>query len=116
MTAVTYRLDAAVSRASARTDTEGMLSPMAHRLEVDAGPLSGHASVEAHEWKVSVVMHVSAFRVVGALKNGLVARDVLSPRDRGEIERRIRDDVFAGSSELTSGLKGPGRELPADSS
>jgi hypothetical protein len=75
-----------------RTFAKGLLSALAHDLELDL-PIA-ESSIEQLDdatWSGRIVVGVDAIRVVGVLRRGNVATDVLSAGDRAEIEKRLRD-------------------------
>ena len=79
------------SKIRARTYAKGLLAALAHDLELDL-PAS-ESTVEQLDdgaWSGRIVVAVDAIRVVGVLRRGAVATDVLSASDRTEIEKRLR--------------------------
>lgn len=80
------------SKLRARTHAKGLLSALAHDLELDL-PIA-ESTIERRDdgtWSGRLVVTVDAIRVIGVLRRGGVATDVLSASDRAEIERRIRE-------------------------
>jgi hypothetical protein len=66
----------------------GLLSPIAHDLRLVLGrfDLSGEGS------RVTLVCHPATLTVDGSVKDGRVSP--MSPRDRAEIERTIREEIL----------------------
>jgi hypothetical protein len=89
-----------------RTFAKGLFSALAHDLELRAASLSGTATRDGEEWKASVEVKIEDLRVAGVLRRGHVKDDVLSKSDCAEIERKIRDEVFAPAKVLRATLEG----------
>lgn len=87
-----------VSRSEARvfTGARGLLSPMAHDLELRAVP---EACVRTETF-VRMEFPVDRIRVVGAVRAGVTRTDVLSSRDAAEVERRIAHELFGASRKV----------------
>jgi hypothetical protein len=90
------RLDPERTRVLLRTEAEGLLSALAHDLEIRAHDVTG--SFEGTHGSVEVP--VDGLRVVGAVKRGQVDPAVLTARDRGDIERRICEEVLTGGARV----------------
>lgn len=108
MEPVHYTLDPSRSRVTIRTEAEGLFSPLAHDLEIEAVPTRGEATDAGSEWSATVVTTPAALRVVGAVKRGAVDPGALSARDRSEIERRIREEVLRDVREVVCEASGRG--------
>lgn len=87
-------IDRQASTVTIRTRAKGLLSKLAHDLEIQAARIDGDVEVDEESWKATLRFDVSALTVVGALKGDKVDRAVLSPSDRAEIERKIRHEVL----------------------
>ena len=87
-------IDRQASTVTIRTRAKGLLSKLAHDLEIQAARFDGDVEVSEARWKATLRFSVSALTVAGALKGDKVDRAVLSPSDRAEIERKIRDEVL----------------------
>jgi hypothetical protein len=109
MPQVTYTLDAQTSRLTARTGTVGMFSPLAHDLELTAQGITGEARDADGKFSARVEIPAGQLRVAGVVKRGRVEPDVLSNKDRAEIERRIREDVFRAAATLVAEVSGSGQ-------
>jgi hypothetical protein len=90
------RLDPERSQITIRTEAEGLLSALAHDLEIRAHDVSGWLEGAKGELRVPV----DGLRVVGAVKRGRVDPSVLTTRDKNDIERRIREEVLAGGTHV----------------
>ncbi|MBI5513054.1 MAG: hypothetical protein HY909_04755 [Deltaproteobacteria bacterium] len=99
MTALT--LDPSRSELRVRTGAEGLLGALAHSLELVGDALQGTLDGE----RATVTLATDALRVDGAVRHGAVDPAVLSPQDRAEITRRLRQEVFAGGGALTLTLR-----------
>jgi hypothetical protein len=103
MTAPALSIDPSRTTVTLRTTTTGLFSPLAHDLELSAGDASGEATepgASGGKATASVRFPVASIRVVGALKAGAVDASKLSEGDRREIERKIREQVFAGLTHI----------------
>jgi hypothetical protein len=89
-------LDRSRSRARIQTFAEGLLSRMAHDLELTCEDLSGTATRDEGGAKgsASIRVPVMGIQVVGVLRNRAVDRDVLSSSDSREIQGKMRREVF----------------------
>lgn len=90
------------SRIVVGTRAEGLLSRLAHDLEIEIRPKQG-----ARDGPSSAKIEISEadVHVVGAVKKGRVDKAVLSASDIADIEKRIRDDVFRGRVLTVRGVK-----------
>jgi hypothetical protein len=100
------KLDAARSRVAIYTFAEGLLSRLAHDLELTVddmtGELTGSADARACELRVPV----RAIKVTGVMKRGVLDPRVLSSADRETIERQIREDVMRGGDDAVVTARG----------
>jgi hypothetical protein len=88
------KLEPTKSQIRIRTYAKGLFSPLAHDLELEAKTIegSGDGGAKRGELRVST----KDIRVVGVLKKGRVDTSILSDKDRGEIEKKIRESVLDG--------------------
>jgi hypothetical protein len=77
------------SRIALRTRAKGLLSRLAHDLEIVAEGFDGSVEIDGERWSGELRLPVKGLVVAGALRGGHVDRDVLSPSERAEIKRRI---------------------------
>ena len=96
------------SRVKVRTRAKGMLSALAHDLEI-AGEVSGEVRLEGEAWTAKLVVPAAALRVAGTLKGDRLDPTGLSASDRGEVERRLRAELLSGAKEITVSAEGPAR-------
>jgi hypothetical protein len=109
MAPVVYTLDPRRARVTVRTQAVGLFSPLAHDLEIEALPHAGTARRVDDEWSAEVQTPSAQLRVVGVVRRGRVDPSVLSAHDRGEIERRLRDEVLAPLPTVMVSAHGSGR-------
>lgn len=91
---VTHLYDSTRSRITLRTGTSGLFSAMAHDLEIEATGVRGEAEFEGSEPRGWLECPVTGLHVLGPVKHGRVDTQGLSPAERAEIERRIRELVL----------------------
>ena len=107
----TFRLDPDASSLALRTRAAGMLARLAHDLEIAALKLSAEGTVDAAgAWSAELLVPVAALRVAGTLKGDRFDPDGLSAGDRAEVERKIRDEVLAGTREVRVRAAGTSRD------
>jgi len=97
---VTYSIDPERSTLILRTRAGGLLSALAHDLELSGKLARGTATRDGDRWEGEISIEPSAIKVVGAIKRGAVDRNVLSASDVRDIEEKIVTEVFGGLSEL----------------
>src|SRR4051812_23829071 len=107
--AARYEIDCPRTRIVVHTATEGLFSPLAHDLEIEAHPIKGSATDQGASWTANLVIAKRDLRVVGALKRGRVDPRALSEKDRSEIERRMHDEALGFTREFTITAKGTPR-------
>lgn len=95
-------VDAGRSDVRVRTVAKGLLSPLAHDLELRADGATGEG--DGKRGKVSFA--ADKLHVVGVVKKDRVDTGVLSDSDRREIERKIRDEILAGPVTIDGELDG----------
>jgi len=103
-------IDPVASRLAVRTRAGGMLSRLAHDLEIVASTLRGHATLEGDGFSGELVVPVSSLRVAGALRGESVDTDALWTSDRAEIERKMREEVLARTDEIRVRARGTSRQ------
>ncbi len=89
-----------------RTFAKGLFSALAHDLELRATSLSGTATRTGEAWSATLELKVEGLRVAGVLRRGKLHQDVLSAGDRADIERKIREDVFAPATVIRAIVEG----------
>jgi hypothetical protein len=102
-------LDSASSSITLRTRASGLLARFAHDLEIVAHRVTGEVDLDGDAWKADLTFEVAQIRVAGVVKDGHLDTSVLSPGDRDEIERRMRDDAFPRMSRVTMTAAGSSR-------
>jgi hypothetical protein len=100
-----FDLDAQRSRVRLRTYAKGLLSALAHDLELEASP-TGAIERDGDGWKATLDVKADAIKVLGVLRRGRVHTDVLSASDVREIERKIREEIFAPSASIAVDVRG----------
>src|SRR5258708_2176448 len=95
-----FALDPNDAMLAVQTGTEGMLSPLAHDLEITARTLTGEATDDVDGWTARLAIAVDGLHATGVLKRSGLDRDALSTKDRGEIERRIHTEVLRPANEI----------------
>jgi hypothetical protein len=90
------RLAAERSRIAVYTFAEGLLSALAHDLEIVAQDVTGEANETAEGPVAEVRVQVASLRVSGVMKRGKLETSILSAGDRDAIERQVREDVLPG--------------------
>lgn len=101
-------IDRQASTVTIRTRAKGLLSKLAHDLEIQTARFDGDVEVDETDWKATLRFPVSGLTVAGALKGDKVDRAILSPSDRAEIERKLRDEVL-GVDEIVVTAEGKDR-------
>lgn len=110
MEAARYSIDCERSRLAIYTRAVGILSRLAHDLEIEARPASGTGVRTGSSWSAEVVVRADALRVAGVVRRGRTEAGVLSQRDVGDIERRIREEVLVALPEVHASARGTERE------
>ena len=103
-------VERASSKLAVRTRASGMLARLAHDLELVASDFTGHATLEGDGFSAELVVPVASLSVVGTLHGERVDASALSPADRADIERKIREEVFPGTREMRVHAKGTSRD------
>jgi hypothetical protein len=97
------KLDPARSRVAVYTFAEGLLSALAHDLEIvaQAEGVSGEAADAGASAELKIA--VASLRVRGVMKRGKLDTGVLSAGDRATIEKQITSDVLPGAEVVARG-------------
>lgn len=95
-----FRIDDKGSTVTIRTRASGVLARLAHDLEIRSTEVRGSAMTEGDSWAAEASLPVLSLRVIGARKGDRVDPNELSPDDRAEIERKIREEVFGGRGDI----------------
>lgn len=101
-----YALDLTRSTVTLRTRAKGLLSALAHDLELSGSFARGGVKRDGDRWEGELAVAPSALKVVGPIKGGATVRDDLPAWEVREIERRIVEEVFAGVSEIVVRVRG----------
>jgi hypothetical protein len=86
------RFDAATAECRVFTFKEGLLSAVAHDLEIRVDAFA--IDVDETTWRVDARFDPTSLRVVGAVRNGVVDPGELSESDTRTIEGNIARDVL----------------------
>src|SRR6185295_2978151 len=92
-----YSLDPARTSILVHTFAEGLLSRLAHDLEIEA---RGARGVTDAPDTGSIDVPVAELRVVGARKKNVVDPSALSASERADIEQKIRAEVLPGGEHV----------------
>lgn len=105
------RIDPAASRLAIRTRATGMLARLAHDLEISAAEVRGHARLDGDGagWTAELLVPVSGLSVAGVLHGDRLDPAGLSASDRGDVERKMRDEVLRGTREVRVEASGRSR-------
>jgi hypothetical protein len=99
-----YTVDPERSSITLKTRAKGLLSALAHDLELRATIARGTATREGDEWTGELFVAPSSIKVIGAIKSGKT-----SPLSKIEVdlcEKRIVSEVFAGVAEIAVKARG----------
>ena len=88
------RLDEKTSTFTIRTRAEGMLSKLAHDLELVAEGVRAEVDLDGETWRAGLVFPVDGIAVVGTLDGDRLDRGGLNRIERMEIKRRLRKEVL----------------------
>jgi hypothetical protein len=86
------RIDAASAECVVRTFKEGLLSAVAHDLEIAVTAFT--IDVDERAWRVDARFDARSLRVVDACREGMLAPGTLSQADKRAIEGHIVRDVL----------------------
>lgn len=84
------RVDQSSATCRVFTFKEGLLSAIAHDLEIDVGRFS----ITWDEQKIEATFETSSLRVLHPMANGRPNPSALSDRDQRKIEQTMRDEVL----------------------
>ncbi len=101
-----FALDLTRSAVTLRTRAKGLLSALAHDLELSGSFARGSVKRDGDRWEGELAVAPSALKVVGPIKGGATVRDGLPAWEVREIERRIVEEVFGGVSEIVVRVRG----------
>lgn len=87
------RFDATTAQCRVLTFKEGLLSAVAHDLEIAVTAFT--IEVDETAWRIDAHFDATSLRVVGAVRNGVVDPTALSEKDKRTIEGNIAGDVLA---------------------
>lgn len=82
------------SRVRIHTFAEGLLSRLAHDIELVCDKLEGTATREGSTASATLSVSLGAMTVAGVLKKGALDTSVLSESDRRDILEKMRREVF----------------------
>jgi hypothetical protein len=99
----------APSSVALRTRARGLLSRLAHDLEIASEAVEGEATIDGESWTARLAVPSASLRVKGVLHGDVVDPGVLSAGDRAEIERRLREEVLGGARAVTVEAAGASR-------
>jgi hypothetical protein len=86
------RLDSSSADCVVRTCKEGLLSAIAHDLEIRVTSFT--IDIDERRWRIEARFDARSLRVVGALRGGTVVPEELSDGDKRTIEENIVRDVL----------------------
>ncbi len=110
VTVTALLVDRSSSTLAVRTRASGMLASLAHDLEIVASDLVGRATLDGEAFSAELVVPVAALKVAGALHGDRIDTSTLSASDRSDIERKIREEVFAGTRGVRVRARGASRD------
>ncbi len=98
----TRRVNPDESTVVVRTRAEGLMSRLAHDLELRAGQFEGQVRLEDDEqnWSASLRFPIVGLTVVGVLRAGAVDEGVLSAREHAQITDKVQNDILLGPEVL----------------
>lgn len=86
------RFDATTAECRVLTFKEGLLSAVAHDLEIAVTAFT--IDVDETTWRVDATFDAASLRVVGAVRNGVVDPHELSEKDKQTIAGNVARDVL----------------------
>jgi hypothetical protein len=102
-------LDEAASKLVLRTRATGLLARFAHDLELISTEFRGSATLDGDTWTAELTVPVASIHVAGVLHGDRLDPATLSPSDRADIERKLREEVLSGAREITVRANGASR-------
>lgn len=100
MEPVMLTIDSANSKLTIRTRAAGLLARLAHDLEFTAADIRGQAVRNDQGISGELIVPVSGLRVAGQLHGDRLDPAGTSHSDRLDIERKVREEVFHGATEI----------------
>jgi polyisoprenoid-binding protein YceI len=98
------RFDASQASCHVYTFKQGLLSPVAHDLKLAVERFAIEVDGESH--RLEGRFETASLRVECAMRDGREAPDLLNVRDRGKIEREIRERVLHADRHPVVGFAG----------
>ncbi len=102
-------VDPGASHLALRTRSRGLLARLAHDLELRSTAVAGVASVDGEAWTAEITVPVDSLRVAGTLHGDDLDADGLGASDRGEVERKVREEVLGGTRAVLAKASGTAR-------
>lgn len=97
---VAFTLDPARSKVIIRTRAKGLLSALAHDLELTGTIARASATREGDRWDAELAVRPDAIKVVGPIRGGKVAPGGMSKLEVDMCEKRLVSEVFGGVGEI----------------
>lgn len=101
-----FTFDPTASTLLLRTRAKGLFSKLAHDLELRCERVSGEGDREGEGWKGRLTVPVDGIKVVGSIKKGKPDASALAGWEMELIEKRLREEVFAGVREVVVAASG----------
>jgi hypothetical protein len=102
-------LDETASKLVLRTRATGLLARFAHDLELVSTSLRGKATLDGDAWTAELTVPVASLHVAGVLHGDRLDPTTLSPGDRADLERKLREEVLSAAREITARGNGASR-------
>jgi hypothetical protein len=90
----TLTVDPTTSRFAVRTRAAGLLARLAHDLELVTRDFRLAATLDGHAWTATITVPVATLRVAGTLDGERLDPTGLAPKDRVDVERKVRSEVL----------------------
>lgn len=104
-----FTVDSGASHLAVRTRSRGLLARLAHDLELRSEAISGRATLDLDLWTGELTIPVDSLRVAGVLHGDELDSKGLGASDRADVERKVRDEVFAGTPAVRAAATGSSR-------
>jgi hypothetical protein len=101
-----FTFDPTTSTLLLRTRAKGLFSKLAHDLELRCERVSGEGDRDGDAWKGRLSVPVDGIKVVGSIKKGKPDAAALAGWEMELIEKRLREEVFAGVREVAVAASG----------
>jgi hypothetical protein len=103
-----FTFDPTASTLLLRTRAKGLFSKLAHDLELRCERVSGEGDRdgESETWRGRMTVPVDGIKVVGSIKKGKPDASALAGWEMELIEKRLREEVFAGVREVVVAASG----------